>query len=140
MTSRWWQINHYARTIENQPEKAADSHIAGSYMYLQEARMIHPIYVFFFFSSPSISTMTRRGVNACVDGARSVRSLPQKSCRKCHSCSPFQHVLVFSPACAFSCPPQLYISSSDGIGSASHHLPPGHAIFGLFPPIFCMGY
>ena len=28
--------------------------------------------------------------------------------------------------------PQVYISSSDGIGSASRHLPPGHAIFGLF--------
>ena len=28
--------------------------------------------------------------------------------------------------------PQMYISSSDGIGSTSHHLPPGHAIFGLF--------
>ena len=42
MTSRWRQINHYLHTIENQAEKAADSHIAGS--YIQEARMIHPIY------------------------------------------------------------------------------------------------
>ena len=31
---------------------------------------------------------------------------------------------------------QLYISSSDGIGSASHHLPSGHPIFGRFPPVF----
>ena len=40
-TSRWRLINHDARTIENEVEKAADSHIAGS--YAQEARMIHPI-------------------------------------------------------------------------------------------------
>ena len=32
--------------------------------------------------------------------------------------------------------PQLYISSSDDISSTGHHLPPGHAIFGLFPLIF----
>ena len=41
-TSRWRQINHDARTIENEAEKAADSHVAGSYN--QEACMIHPIY------------------------------------------------------------------------------------------------
>ena len=41
-TSRWRQINHDARTIENEAEKAADSHVAGSYK--QEACMIHPIY------------------------------------------------------------------------------------------------
>ena len=40
--SRWRQINYDARTIENEAEKAADSHIASS--YIQEARMIHPIY------------------------------------------------------------------------------------------------
>ena len=39
-TSRWRPINHDARTIENEAEKAADSHIAGS--YIQEARMMHP--------------------------------------------------------------------------------------------------
>ena len=42
MASRWRQINHDARTIENEAEKASDSQIAGS--YIQEARMIHPIY------------------------------------------------------------------------------------------------
>ena len=29
--SRWRQINHDARTIENEAEKAADSHVTGSY-------------------------------------------------------------------------------------------------------------
>ena len=30
-TSRWRQINHDARAIESEVEKAADSHMAGSY-------------------------------------------------------------------------------------------------------------
>ena len=30
-TSRWRQINHDVRTIQNEADKAADSHVAGSY-------------------------------------------------------------------------------------------------------------
>ena len=76
-TSRWRQINHDARNIENEAEKAADSHIAGS--YAQEARMIHPIHAplkycnlrysmrcifkLIFFGSSSKTKISSRGIS-----------------------------------------------------------------------------
>ena len=76
-TSRWRQINHDARTIQNEAEKAADFHIAVS--DIQEARMIHPIYAplkycnlrysmrcifkLIFFGSSSKTKITSRGIS-----------------------------------------------------------------------------
>ena len=76
-TSRWRQINHELGTIENEAEKPADSHIAGS--YIQEACMIHAIYAplkyynlrytmrcifkLVFFGSSSKTKMSSRGIS-----------------------------------------------------------------------------
>lgn len=76
------------------------------------------------------------GVNVCGASARSVQLLLQKSCANATSGGRFSMYRYFLQPAHSLVHPQLYISSSDGIGSTSHNLPPGHAIFGLFPPIF----